>query len=416
MRFWSPLTFVLVSFASTVHLGAAEFRVILQGTDLPAKHVPIRVNVPVGKTDSSTVALSGNGFYLIGQLAPHSSISSDTGRELTFIMPSLAPNQRVKLVGKTIAANEAETRFDYTTEAGKYRELKLGDRPIMRYMHEAIDRSSPKRIGETYKVFHHVYDPSGSRFVTKGPGGLFPHHRGLFYGFNRISYGDQKQADVWHCRDGERQNHRAVAATATGPTFGRESLTIDWHGKDDRVFAEETREMTAFNTSGGTLIEFASRLESRVGKIQLKGDPQHAGFQFRASQDVPDHTKALTYYVRPDGQGQPGNFRNWSAKEEETEQNKAHINLPWNALCFVLDGQRFTCCYLDHPSNPKPARFSERDYGRFGSYFEYELNSEKSLDVNYRIWLQAGEMTVDQIQQISNGFVNPPDATVETID
>jgi len=40
------------------------------------------------------------------------------------------------------------------------------------------------------------------------------------------------------------------------------------------------------------------------------------------------------------------------------------------------------------PRNPKEARFSERDYGRFGSYFEYDLDEGKPLTVNYRLWLQ----------------------------
>jgi len=159
--------------------------------------------------------------------------------------------------------------------------------------------------------------------------------------------------------------------------------------------------MTAYNTPGGLLIEFATRLESVDGTIHLDGDPQHAGFQFRASQDVPDSTKGQTYYLRPDGRGEPGQFRNWP-------QSEGHVNLPWNALSFVLGEQRYTCCYIDRPENPKEARFSERDYGRFGSYFQYELEEDNPLELNYRIWLQEGEMEVADVQAISNAFVHRP--------
>ena len=73
-----------------------------------------------------------------------------------------------------------------------------------------------------------------------------------------------------------------------------------------------------------------------------------------------------------------------------------------------MANQRYTCCYLDRPQNPKEARYSERDYGRFGSYFEYQLDEGKPLDVSYRIWLQEGEMTGQQVQRLANDFVEPP--------
>ena len=203
-------------------------------------------------------------------------------------------------------------------------------------MFEPIDRSSQERIGETYKVYHHVFDPTGAFYVTKGPGGLFPHHRGLFFGFNRISYGDggSQKADIWHCKNGEHQHHRELLAAIGGPAFGRETTRIDWHGRDDKIFAEESREMTAYHVDGGLLIEFACVLESKAGKVRLDGDPQHAGFQFRASQHVPDKTKSQTYYVRPDGKGEPGKFRNWSSKKDESKQNLAHID--FGLECTVL--------------------------------------------------------------------------------
>ena len=127
-------------------------------------------------------------------------------------------------------------------------------------------------------------------------------------------------------------------------------MVVAWNGQDGKPFAHELREMTAYRINGSVLIEFASILESDVGPVKLDGDPQHAGFQFRASQAVPDKTKNLTYYIRPDGKGDPGKFRNWSAKKDETAINKQHVNLPWNALNFTIGDNNYTCCYLDHPA------------------------------------------------------------------
>ena len=66
-------------------------------------------------------------------------------------------------------------------------------------------------------------------------------------------------------------------------------------------------------------------------------------------------------------------------------------------MSFVLGGKRYTVAYLDDPGNPKEARFSEREYGRFGSYFEYTIEQDKPLTVNYRLWLQEGLMQPEEV-------------------
>ena len=324
--------------------------------------------------------------------------------EVTLLLANVPPGRSSG--GKLLVNDEADApaKLEFRDEAGKYTDISIEGRNVLRYMYEALDNSTKERRMETYKVYHHLYDPTGSKFVTKGAGGLFPHHRGLFFGFNRISYGDGKTADIWHCNNGESQAHAKVISEESGPLFGRHTLQIEWKGKDGAVFAVETREMTAYNAKGGVMVEFATKLESKVGELKLDGDPQHAGFQFRGSQHIPDKTKDQTYYVRPDGKGEPGKFRNWP-------NDKEHVNLAWHAQSFVIDETRYTCCYLDRPDNPKEARFSERDYGRFGSYFEYIVSESNPLHLNYRIWLQEGEMTVEQVDRYSKDFVSPPEVT-----
>ena len=75
--------------------------------------------------------------------------------------------------------------------------------------------------------------------------------------------------------------------------------------------------------------------------------------------------------------------------------------------------KRYTTAYLDHPQNPKGTRFSEREYGRFGSYFEYTIDEGKSLVVNYRLWLQEGPMKPQDVAALSNNFVEPVKVTVQ---
>jgi hypothetical protein len=82
-------------------------------------------------------------------------------------------------------------------------------------------------------------------------------------------------------------------------------------------------------------------------------------------------------------------------------------------MSFVLKPKRYTVAYLDHPKNPKPARHSEREYGRIGSYFEFTLEKDKPLTVDYRLWLQEGLMKPEEIGTLSTGFVEPVEVTVK---
>jgi hypothetical protein len=394
----------------TVHAGTAD-----------REEVPVRVllALPVTQAKPRVVVLEGpDGLKLPAQLTLPGLLSEDapaagkgTPRELHFIVPSLNAGQTLALkldLSGGEAVKDTRPVFTWHDTPGEFTELRLGTQPVLRYMYKALDESTKESREMTFKVYHHLYDPSGRRLVTKGPpGGLYPHHRGLFYGFNRISYGDGKTADVWHCTGDAYQSHERFLASEGGPILGRHRVEIAWHGPGKEVFAREERELTVYNVPGGHLVEFASRLRSTTGKVKLDGDPQHAGFHFRADNEVAAKTTKQTYFLRPDGPGKPGETRNWDPKTR-----KGPVNLPWDAMSFVLGQERFTVAYLDRPTNPKEARGSEREYGRIGSYFEYELDGDRPLTIAYRIWLQGGEMTVGDVAAHSANFVKPVTVTV----
>lgn len=326
-----------------------------------------------------------------------------------FVLPELAAGASKSFLLSTPKEKKAAFAWSSAEGAGgkpASMDLTLDGKNVLRYMCASLDETNADTRSATFKPYHHVFDLQGKQLLTKGPGGKFPHHRGLFFGFNRISYdGGKKQADTWHCNKGEFQSHEGVLASSVGSLVGGQVLAIDWHGQSKDVFAKEKRQLQVTRHPRGTVIDFTSHLRSEVGKVKLDGDPQHAGFQFRATQEVPDKTADKTFYVRPDGKGEPGKFRNWP-------DVKTHVNLPWNALSFVLGEQRYTVAMLDRPENPKESRFSERDYGRFGSYFEYEMDTDKPLVLNYRVVIVEGEMGVDEINALHADFVAPPAVTV----
>ena len=330
-------------------------------------------------------------------------------RELHFVLPALKAGESVRLKAALSPEPPPSGGFAWKDEPGQFAELRFAGKPVLRYVCQPLDESNKDAREKTNTVYHHLYDPAGTRLVTKGPGGLYSHHRGLFFGFSRVTYGENQRADTWGCGGQAHESHEGFLAREAGPVLGRHAVKIAWHGQGKTVFAKEQRELSVYRVPGGQLVEFASRLATSGGKVKLDGDPQHAGFHFRAPQEVADADQKLTWYLRPDGKGRPGDTRNWDAKGRDPRC----VNLPWNAMSFVLGGKRYTALYLDHPANPKEARYSERFYGRFGSYFEYELDDGKDLEIRYRLWLQEGEMTVAEAAAQSAAFVGPAEVVME---
>ena len=329
---------------------------------------------------------------------------------LVFVLPKLKAGDKLAIGPTALSAAPVQSQFKFVEEKGQHTDLMYGTRPVLSYFNPPHD---PKDHFYTFKPFHHVYDPAaGKTLLTNGSAktpkdGQFPHHRGLFFGWNKVSY-DGKTADIWHGTDNVFSQHDKVLSENVGPVLGRQRSAISWHGKDGQTFLNEERELTAYACPGGTLLDFASVLKTDLKSVKLDGDPQHAGFHFRANMEVSKNGKENTYYLRPDGKGKIGETRNWDAKGADART----VNLPWNAMSFMVNGKRYTTLRINHPDNPKDSRGSERDYGRFGDYFEFEVTPEKSLQVKYRVWVQEGEMTVEQCEAIAAAFVTPPEAKV----
>jgi len=332
-------------------------------------------------------------------------------RKTKFMMGMTTTIAATLVLGRLASVLAAQTAdspdgYRWVDTPGKYVELQYGNQPVLRYMDEPYDGSTPERHAQTYKPYYHVFSPDGSRLLTKGDtGGLYPHHRGMFYGFRKVTYGDGKHCDIWHCLEKAHQSHARILSQHASAESANQVVAIDWHGSQGEVFAHEERAVAVSRKPDGLQIDFSSHLETADDRpIHLDGDPQHAGFHFRAAQEVADKTATQTYYLRTDGKGELDETRNWE-EGGDAAMNAQCTNRPWDAMSFVLGDQRYTVLYIDHPDNRKPARYSERDYGRFGSYFVTDVTPEKPLDVRYRIWVQEGEMTVDECNAKANEFV-----------
>jgi hypothetical protein len=413
---------------------AAAPVVTVTGGKTDQTNVVCSVALPTGEARDVTALKLPDGKLIPAQVVQPALLEpQDKTRDLVFVLPKLKAGETVTLTPSTSGSSKTGPVFAFADEKGKHTDLLLGSKPVLRYINAPHD---PGNHFLTFKPFHHVYDPAeGKTLLTNGAyasakEGLYPHHRGLFFGFNKISYGDKKTADIWHGTDNVFSQHDQMLGTEAGPVLGRHRAAIGWHGKDGAAFAREYRELTAYNMPGGTLIDWSTILSTLGGEVKLDGDPQHAGFHFRAAQEVAAKVQAEeaqakkdkrpaapaeTYFLRPDGKGEPGDTRNWDPNRAKTPKGAdlRTINMPWDAMSFVLDGKRYTVLRIDHPDNPKPSRGSERDYGRFGDYFEYTLKPDHPLRLRYRVWVQEGDMTVEQCNALAEAFVHPPAVKVQ---
>ena len=289
------------------------------------------------------------------------------------------------LFGTTEAGEKAAFRWVDSPDDGTA-DLMFGDAKVLRYMY-GFDTSSPQRAHETYKVYHHVFGPGSGRVITKGPGGKYTHHRGLYVGFNKTK-ADGNSFDFWHCNKGEHLRHIKFLTQKGGDNGGTMSALIHWNDKDGKPVISETRTVTVTKVATDAVpgfawqIDWMTTLKSERGDIVLDGDRQHAGFQFRADNAVAESNGAT--YLRPEG------FPQQDAAFQVGKGDK-HIDLGWFAMTYELDKQRYNIEYFDNPSLPKPSRFSERPYGRFGTFFRTTLKPDEPLTMKYRVRVSAGK-------------------------
>lgn len=301
--------------------------------------------------------------------------------------------------------SQIEPTFDWTDDADAGTcDLVFGDLPVLRYVY-SVDESSEEAAFDTAKVFHHVFGPGSETIVTKGPGGQYSHHRGLYVGWNKTSF-DGKTQDFWHCRKGEVQRHVEFVEREADSNGATMTAQIHWIDNEGAPVIEEQRTVSVsrFETDAapgfGWQIDWSTEIHSLRGEITLDGDRQHAGFQFRAAQYVAETNNAR--YIRPEGfPQQPEAYQ----VDDRTAPDE-HVDLGWLAMTFEVGDERFTAEYFEARGMPTPSRYSERPYGRFGAFFKTTLTEDEPLTMTYRVNVTAGDPPLPEaIQARYEAFV-----------
>ncbi|MFP6872744.1 MAG: DUF6807 family protein [Verrucomicrobiales bacterium] len=273
--------------------------------------------------------------------------------------------------------------FEIKELPGSHIDVLNGGKPVARVM-TAHDTSSKESRHETYKVYTHVFDEAGKAPITKGAGGQYTHHRGIFIGWSKTRLGG-KQVDSWHMK-GCDQVYQKILKAESGEDSASLTILVHWVTTEGTVFIEEERtqvfrratDRLGFSLAGEGAylqVDFDTVLKAANAEVELNGDPEHAGCQFRPSNEV-SKNKSAKYLFHKDG---------LNLKKDK--------DLPWAALSFKLGDKAYFAQHMSHSSIPKGNTYSAyRDYGRFGAYFVKKIAKGESLHLRYRYLVGAGEM------------------------
>lgn len=242
----------------------------------------------------------------------------------------------------------------------------------------------PKDAETTYKVYTEILSFDGKAPITKGPGGKFPHHRGLFLGWKDTLI-DGQDFDTWHMTNAIQQLNRVVSNKD-----GEQALAVDWKTLDGKPFIEEHRTISAHAEGDLRVIDFGSTLTALEHQIQLKGDLQHAGMQVRMAQEVAEH-EATTQYILPAG-------------AQTFEDDK--VTGAWWACCSCeVGGKRYWVMHLSPPSTPGGVPvYSIRKYARFGAFFEPTLEPKVPLALHFRVIVSERELDQAACQALYDAY------------
>jgi len=281
----------------------------------------------------------------------------------------------------------AATGFTFNGEKGQHLDVLRDGKPVARYMYA----HDPQKKVETNKPFLHVFDAEGKTPITNGPGGEYPHHRGIFIGWRKLTVAG-KSYDFWGMKDGQ-QLHRKFIMAKNDSVF---TSSVDWLTNDSNLLLKEERTFRFLPSTSPAyvVIETTSKLKAVAGEAILDGDPEHAGLQFRAANEM---DRDSTEYVFP----------------KENADPRIDKDYPWVGESYTLNGKQYSVVYLNHPSNPKDATTSAyRDYGRFGAFFKTTLPKGGELILRVRFLIITGAMpSADVIQKAYNQFAGANDPT-----
>lgn len=423
MKTLHVFAYLLVSALVSTAAHAASLTITVDAAGVARTQNPVTVQVKAGKQlaaadiealakrDNLTITYDDGGkqAHTWAQVEP---VRDDAGKvvaaKVRFVVDGLAADAKRDYTLSAKAAPLGTDNFWFKSEDdGLHRDLYLGDRPVWRHAYLKYD---PNNHFDTYKHFHHLYGMHGEGIITNGPRTVpdpkkirYPHHRGLYIGWSKTRSASG-QNDFWHCRTVTiRHQDYDKDAEFVGPVAARTVSTANWTDKSGKAIVIERRQVTAWNIGkGATLMDLQFTLKANDGDVELNGDPQHAGFQFR-----PHNSATGVSYTRPaSASGGKGDV--WKTT-------------PWVVNQFKVGEHTYAVMHMDHPKNPgthdNRTVYSTRGYGRFGAYAPHKLPADSPLTFHYRILVLDPtvhkNLSAEHFDAAHAGFAKPAKAMVK---
>lgn len=291
------------------------------------------------------------------------------------------------LVGVVFSSLPAVAEFTFEERPGELLLLYDG-KP---WLSTFIGPYDPARRDETYKVFTHIYNFEGTSPITKGGGGKYPHHRGMFIGWKQTTV-DGRTFNPWEMSDAYQQ-HTGWLARDPGAEKAVQRQKVEWRGNDGTLLVNEIRTISAaLGADGLRIFDFESTLSAPEGvkKVELRGDVQHAGMHVRLANEVSEH-EDTTEYAIPEG-----------AVEEENVQVK---DVWWVCCSAVVEGKRWWVLHMTHPTLATGVPdYSVRKYARFGAFFEPDLEPGQPPDLRFRVVVSDKPLDRQACQQLYEAY------------
>lgn len=406
-RFIFSLAVILCTICTGSTWGAPVSLQLSSDVDRKNSPVIVELAVPAQVSADDAKAYTGGGYMLMPgnvrfQAETLTTGGKVTGLRLYWVEPDLAAGKTKVYKIEQVQDKRSPQVFKFV-EGENYRDLLFGTANVWR--HDQLKYDPAKHV-PTFKHFHQVYDFHGNGFITQGNDGKqYPHHRGLYIGWSKTGMGG-KGYDTWHCSNGVANKHKSFVSDRelTGSVLARSNSLAEWTGGDGKLIVTEQRDVITWRLGDSAIaMDFDFKLTAGEGDVQLNGDPQHAGFQFRAHGDV-GGSKAVYVYPKT-AKGKGGDV--WE-------------NCAWVTNTFKIKDHKYAVVYLDHPENPGTKEgktvFSTRNYGRFGAFAPHDLKKDAPLEFHYRVIIfdadKDTDLSVERFDTAHAAFVKPVNVKV----
>ena len=260
---------------------------------------------------------------------------------------------------------------------GRAVDFKENDRLVARLIH-----------GEgQLKPYLHVFGDSGDLLTQWSEGQRYPHHRGIFIGWNRIE-SDIGNHDLWHLRQEERMSLVKLEKLEGVGDSATLVATIEWRGNhsEDSLLITETRTLKVSRPAGGNkAVQVDANFKLKAARaLRLGGDLQHAGAHIRVHEGVVPRQRETVYL--------------WSPATLENARDRIRgERIEWCRLLFPIEDRWYAVTQFNSPRNPIE-ELSVRPYGRFGFFFSKRLAKDETLSLDYRFIAEPAEAPAQPAQ------------------